>query len=73
MRLNLVPLPISFFHQAGESCSRKDISAQFLLLGGSGLILLMVAFGSIYVLSAEGNQELPGVLAGIQVPTLTRN
>lgn len=59
--------------QAGESCSRKDISAQFLLLGGSGLVLVLVALGSLYVLAAEGSKELPGVLAGIQVPTLTRN
>ncbi|KAJ7139058.1 hypothetical protein C8R44DRAFT_605015 [Mycena epipterygia] len=48
----------------GESCERKDISAPFVLLAGTTIVLLLVIAGSISLLYTVGNIELPSVLMG---------
>ncbi|KAJ7075831.1 hypothetical protein C8R43DRAFT_1054067 [Mycena crocata] len=48
----------------GESCERKDISAPFVLLTGTTIVLLLVIAGSVSLLYTVGNIELPSVLMG---------
>ncbi|KAJ7782388.1 hypothetical protein DFH07DRAFT_790500 [Mycena maculata] len=48
----------------GESCERKDISAPFVLLAGTTIVLLLIIAGSISLLYTVGTIELPSVLMG---------
>ncbi|KAK2464188.1 hypothetical protein APHAL10511_003645 [Amanita phalloides] len=51
----------------GESCERKDISAPFVLLTGSVVVLVVLVIGSISVLSGVGYTELPSTLLSTTV------
>jgi len=51
----------------GQSCERKDVSGPFVLLSGTAIILLLLSFGSIYLLSAVGDAELPSTLMATAV------
>ncbi|KAK7006007.1 hypothetical protein R3P38DRAFT_3040861 [Favolaschia claudopus] len=53
----------------GESCERKDISAPFVLLTGTTIALILIIAGSVSLLTAVGNVELPSVLMGGAVLT----
>ncbi|KAF7376598.1 hypothetical protein MSAN_00076400 [Mycena sanguinolenta] len=48
----------------GESCERKDVSGPFVLLAGTTIVLILIAFGSVSLLYTVGTIELPGVLMG---------
>ncbi|KAG6866230.1 hypothetical protein C0991_007255 [Blastosporella zonata] len=51
----------------GQSCERKDVSGPFVLLTGTVIVLLVLAFGSISLLSSVGNIKLPSVLLATAV------
>ncbi|KAJ7354625.1 hypothetical protein DFH08DRAFT_922907 [Mycena albidolilacea] len=48
----------------GESCERKDISAPFVLLAGTTIVLILIIAGSVSLLYTVGSVELPSVLMG---------
>ncbi|TFK25213.1 hypothetical protein FA15DRAFT_680334 [Coprinopsis marcescibilis] len=52
---------------AGESCEKKDISASFVLLTGTVIVLLLVVFGSVSLLYSVGDQSLPSILLATAV------
>ncbi|EPQ29361.1 uncharacterized protein PFL1_03116 [Pseudozyma flocculosa PF-1] len=52
---------------AGAACEKKDVSTEFVLLGTTGLVLVLISLGSVYYLYAAGNAELPGTLAGVTI------
>ncbi|KIL65885.1 hypothetical protein M378DRAFT_161516 [Amanita muscaria Koide BX008] len=47
---------------AGDSCERKDISAPFVLLTGTVLVLIILVVSSVSLLSGIGEGELPSTL-----------
>ncbi|EUC64364.1 transmembrane protein, putative [Rhizoctonia solani AG-3 Rhs1AP] len=49
---------------AGQQCERKDVSSAFVLLVGTVLGVLVVAFGSVALLYSVGDEKLPGTLTG---------
>ncbi|KAL1672912.1 hypothetical protein EV122DRAFT_271160 [Schizophyllum commune] len=49
---------------AGDSCERKDVSSQFVLLAGTTVAIILLAAGSISLLYSVGDVELPSVLMG---------
>ncbi|KAG7098287.1 hypothetical protein E1B28_000250 [Marasmius oreades] len=52
---------------AGESCERKDISGPFVLLAGTTIVMILLAFGSVSFLYSVGQQSLPPTLMGTAV------
>ncbi|KAF5374564.1 hypothetical protein D9757_010170 [Collybiopsis confluens] len=54
-------------HWVGESCERKDVSGQFVLFVGVGLVMLILAYGSVSLLYGVGEQTLPPTLTGTAV------
>ncbi|CCL99659.1 uncharacterized protein FIBRA_01679 [Fibroporia radiculosa] len=54
---------------AGNSCERKDVSGPFVLLTGTVVALILLVGGSVALLSAIGDQELPSTLTGGVVST----
>ncbi|KAJ7267669.1 hypothetical protein B0H12DRAFT_119681 [Mycena haematopus] len=48
----------------GESCERKDISAPFVLLAGTTIVLILIIAGSVSLLYTVGTIQLPSVLLG---------
>ncbi|KAI0930019.1 hypothetical protein AcV5_006829 [Taiwanofungus camphoratus] len=58
---------------AGSACERKDVSGPFVLLTGTVVTLIVLVGGSIALLSAIGDQELPSTLTGGIVPTTRRD
>ncbi len=52
---------------AGAACEKKDVSAEFMLLASSVVLLVLVSAGSVYFLLAQGSQELPGTLASVTI------
>ncbi|KAJ1304442.1 hypothetical protein OPQ81_005589 [Rhizoctonia solani] len=53
---------------AGQQCERKDVSSAFVLLTGTVVGVLVVAFGSVALLYGIGDETLPGTLTGGAVP-----
>ena len=53
---------------AGQRCERKDVSSSFVLLVGTVIGIMLVAFGSVSLLYAVGDEQLPGTLTGGAVP-----
>jgi len=51
----------------GESCERKDISAPFVLLTGSVVVLILLVIASVSLLSGIGYSELPSTLLSTTV------
>jgi len=51
----------------GESCERKDISAPFVLLTGSVVVLVLLVIASVSLLSGVGYSELPSTLLSTTV------
>ncbi|KAG8769971.1 hypothetical protein FRC12_004596 [Ceratobasidium sp. 428] len=51
-------------HWAGQRCERKDVSSSFVLLAGTVLGVIFVAFGSVALLYGVGDEKLPGTLTG---------
>ncbi|CAE6419100.1 unnamed protein product [Rhizoctonia solani] len=49
---------------AGQQCERKDVSSAFVLLTGTVIGVLVVAFGSVALLYGIGDEKLPGTLTG---------
>ncbi|CAE6431519.1 unnamed protein product [Rhizoctonia solani] len=49
---------------AGQRCERKDVSSAFVLLTGTVVGVLAVAFGSVALLYTVGDEKLPGTLTG---------
>ncbi|KAF8608724.1 hypothetical protein BDV93DRAFT_602628 [Ceratobasidium sp. AG-I] len=49
---------------AGERCERQDVSTSFVLLTGTVLGIIFVAFGSVALLYGIGDEKLPGTLTG---------
>ncbi|KIK69336.1 hypothetical protein GYMLUDRAFT_35408 [Collybiopsis luxurians FD-317 M1] len=54
-------------HWVGESCERKDVSGPFVLFVGVGLVMLILAYGSVSLLYGVGEQMLPPTLTGTAV------
>ncbi|KAH9920152.1 uncharacterized protein B0H18DRAFT_881328 [Fomitopsis serialis] len=54
---------------AGSACERKDVSGPFVLLSGTVIALILLVGGSVALLTAIGEQELPSTLTGGVVPT----
>ncbi|TFY54291.1 hypothetical protein EVJ58_g8952 [Rhodofomes roseus] len=54
---------------AGNSCERRDVSGPFVLLSGTVIALILLVGGSIALLTAIGEQELPSTLTGGVVPS----
>ncbi len=52
---------------AGAACEKKDVSAEFMLLASSVVLLVLISAGSVYFLFAQGSQELPGTLASVTI------
>lgn len=52
---------------AGAACEKKDVSTEFVLIGSSVLLLVLISAGSVYFLLAEGSKELPGTLASVTI------
>ncbi|KAK1918310.1 hypothetical protein P3342_001228 [Pyrenophora teres f. teres] len=54
----------------GPACQKKDISTQFWLFVGSGVILAFLVSSGIGMLYSMGAEELPSVIgAGVSGPT----
>lgn len=54
----------------GPACQKKDISVQFWLFVGSGVILAFLVSAGIGMLYSMGSEELPSVIgAGVSGPT----
>lgn len=54
----------------GPACQKKDISVQFWLFVGSGLVLAFLVSSGIGMLYSMGSEELPSVIgAGVSGPT----
>ncbi|RDB25224.1 hypothetical protein Hypma_007924 [Hypsizygus marmoreus] len=51
----------------GQSCERKDVSGPFVLLAGTTIVLIILAFGSVSLLSSVGDLELPSTLLATAV------
>ncbi|GAB1521451.1 hypothetical protein RhiTH_004547 [Rhizoctonia solani] len=49
---------------AGQKCERKDVSSAFVLLTGTVVGVLVIAFGSVALLYGVGDEKLPGTLTG---------
>ncbi|KAI5118919.1 hypothetical protein M0805_003743 [Coniferiporia weirii] len=47
----------------GDACERQDVSAAFVLITGTVIGVLLVIFGSVYLLYSVGDQALPPTLA----------
>ncbi|KAJ9475092.1 putative protein kinase [Pseudozyma hubeiensis] len=52
---------------AGAACEKKDVSTEFVLLGSSVLLLVLITVGSVYFLFAQGSEDLPGTLASVTI------
>lgn len=52
---------------AGAACEKKDVSTEFMLLGSSVLLLVLISAGSVYFLYAQGSEDLPGTLASVTI------
>lgn len=52
---------------AGAACEKKDVSTEFVLLGSSVLLLVLISAGSVYFLYAQGSEDLPGTLASVTI------
>jgi len=53
----------------GPACQKKDISVQFWLFVGSGIILAFLVSAGIGMLYSMGSEELPSVIgAGVSGP-----
>ncbi|CBQ72417.1 conserved hypothetical protein [Sporisorium reilianum SRZ2] len=52
---------------AGAACEKKDVSTEFVLIGSSVLLLVLISAGSVYFLFAQGSDELPGTLASVTI------
>lgn len=52
---------------AGSACEKKDVSTEFVLIGSSVLLLVLISAGSVYFLFAQGSEELPGTLASVTI------
>ncbi|TRM70254.1 hypothetical protein BD626DRAFT_476793 [Schizophyllum amplum] len=57
-------LQVKTEYWAGDSCERKDVSSQFVLLAGTTVALILFAAGSVSLLYSVGDIELPSVLLG---------
>jgi hypothetical protein len=54
----------------GPACQKKDISVQFWLFVGSGVVLAFLVSAGIGMLYTMGAEELPSVIgAGVSGPT----
>ncbi|KAF8629875.1 hypothetical protein AX15_003234 [Amanita polypyramis BW_CC] len=51
----------------GESCERKDVSAPFVLLTGTVVVLTLLVIGSVSLLSGVGQDGLPSTLLSTTV------
>ncbi|KAF5344000.1 hypothetical protein D9758_012881 [Tetrapyrgos nigripes] len=54
-------------HWAGESCEKKDVSGPFVLFVGIGIVMILLAVGSVSLLYGIGEQMLPPTLLGTVV------
>jgi len=52
---------------AGQSCERKDISAPFVLLSGTVIVIIVLLIGSVSLLYGVGEQPLPSTLLATAV------
>ncbi|CDS02109.1 uncharacterized protein SPSC_05915 [Sporisorium scitamineum] len=52
---------------AGAACEKKDVSTEFVLIGSSVLLLVLISAGSVYFLFTQGSEELPGILASVTI------
>ncbi|QRV79466.1 hypothetical protein RhiJN_07481 [Ceratobasidium sp. AG-Ba] len=55
---------MSTTYWAGERCERKDVSSPFVLLVGTVVGIMFVAFGSVALLYGVGDEKLPQTLTG---------
>jgi hypothetical protein len=49
---------------AGDMCERRDVSGPFVLITGTVITLILLMGGSVFLLYAISNQELPSILTG---------
>ncbi|PWY99795.1 hypothetical protein BCV70DRAFT_200706 [Testicularia cyperi] len=52
---------------AGSACEKQDVSAEFILLASTTVLLVLVVGGSVAFLASSGAQELPGTLASVTI------
>ena len=65
-----VPEKRKVTYWGGPACQKKDISVQFWLFVGSGVVLAFLVSAGIGMLYTMGAEELPSVIgAGVSGPT----